>query len=139
MKVLLVLATTLTTLSAAAQTSSKPQAGQKSLENLQVPPGWILVMPANPDGTSGPPQKAFQLPKDWAAQRPAGAPVGKDWPYMVPLGAPTGVAAPRFAIDFEASQDLIKKQTDAITFLSQRIDKLDARIKELEAQVRNKK
>ena len=115
--------------SAAAQTSPNAQASQKVPQNFQIPPGWILIMPSTTEGTSGPQQKGFQLPKDWAAQRPAGVPVGKDWPYMLPLA---NAAA-------SANQDLIKLQTEAITYLSQRIDKLDARVKELEAQGGSKK
>lgn len=121
-------------LSASAQPAPKPTPGTKALEGLSLPPGTILVLPAT-DAAGN--KRPFQVPKEWVEQRPAGAPIGKDWPIITYTQAPKGglyITPPS-----DKNDDLIAKQTAAITFLSDRIDKLESRIKEIEQKAGPKK
>jgi hypothetical protein len=110
-------------LSALAQFAPKPTPGTKAIEGMSLPPGTIVVLPAT-DAAGN--KRPFQIPKEWLEQRPTGAPVGKDWPNIAITQAPKGVSPS------DKHDDLVAKQTAAITFLSARIDKLESRLKELE-------
>jgi hypothetical protein len=99
-----------------------------------LPPGTIVILPAT-DATGG--RHAFQLPKDWQQQRPSGVPLGQGWPNIIyTQGGKGNIYIPPPP---DKDDGLVAKQTAAITFLSDRIDKLESRIKELEQKAGQKK
>jgi hypothetical protein len=113
--------------SALAQSTSKPAATTKQLDGAVPPSGWILVLPATDSTSAG---KQFQLPKDWmAAKQPNGVPL-KGWPVVASV--PKGAAHP--LDEYLKDQELMAKQSAAIDYLSDRIDKLEARLKQLEGR-----
>ncbi len=119
---------------AMAQAPVTAQPDAKSVESVKLPSGWILVIPAEKAGTTGYQNWVFDAPKDtevWAAQRPAGVPVVTDGSYLFAPGPSTGTQRP---VAGQTVEDLIAKQTAAISYLAERIDKLEARLKEFEAR-----
>jgi hypothetical protein len=118
-----------------AQSAAKSAEGQRLPEGVVLPPGAIVVIPgAEPGGGQA---RSFQLPKDWAAQRPQGVPPGKEWPNIVYAEVPKGSTS--WFEQYKKDQNLIATQTAAITFLSDRLDKLESRIKELESKTGGQK
>lgn len=119
---------------AMAQAPVTAQPDAKSVESVKLPSGWILVIPAEKAGTTGYQNWALDLPKDsgvTAAQRPAGVPIVTDDSYLFAPGPRAGTQRP---VAGQTVEDLIAKQTAAISYLAERIDKLEARLKEFEAR-----